>query len=87
MGLSMGYIMHRYMGTEYYIHELCIRTDKQNGGLGTFFLNEIEKELISQEITQIYLQTEEKVPAYEFYQKRGFYVLNGHMSLAKDIDK
>lgn len=86
VGLSMGYVMHWYMGTEYYILELCIRTDKQSCGLGTYFLDEMEKELLSQGITQIYLQTEENVPAYEFYKKRGFFVLNGHMSLAKNID-
>lgn len=86
VGLSMGYVMHWYMATEYYIFELCIRTDRQGEGLGTYFLDEMEKELLAHDIKQIYLQTEENVPAYEFYKKRGFFVLNGHMSLGKNID-
>ena len=85
VGLSMGYVMHWYMATEYYIFELCIRTDRQGEGLGTYFLDEMEKELLAHDIKQIYLQTEENVPAYEFYKKRGFFVLNGHMSLGKNI--
>ncbi|MCI5751303.1 MAG: GNAT family N-acetyltransferase [Oscillospiraceae bacterium] len=86
VGLSMGYVMHWYMATEYYIFELCIRTDRQGEGLGTYFLDEMEKELLAHDIKQIYLQTEENVPAYEFYKKRGFFVLNGHRSLGKNID-
>ena len=37
-GLSMGSVMHWYMGTEYYIYELCIKTEEQGKGLGTEFL-------------------------------------------------
>ena len=29
IGVSMGHIRHWYSGTEYYIDELCIQTDKQ----------------------------------------------------------
>ena len=43
IGISMGYIKHWYSGTEYIINELCIKTDRQGAGAGTFFLKEIEK--------------------------------------------
>lgn len=43
IGVSMGHIKHWYSGTEYYIDELCIRTDKQGNGIGTYFIKEIEK--------------------------------------------
>ena len=43
IGVSMGHIKHWYSGTEYYIEELCIQTNKQGNGIGTYFLKEIEK--------------------------------------------
>ena len=38
IGVSMGRIKHWYSGTEYYIEELCIQTNKQGNGIGTLFL-------------------------------------------------
>ena len=85
IGVAMGHIRHWYSGTEYYIDELCIRTDRQGNGVGTFFLKEIEKGIKKIGLKQIFLQTENHVPAYGFYQKNGFYELKGHVSFAKQI--
>ncbi len=85
IGVSMGHIKHWYSGTEYYIEELCIQTNKQGSGIGTYFLEEIEKAIKSIGIVQIFLQTENNVPAYSFYQKNGFCELKGHISFAKHI--
>lgn len=85
VGLAMGRIMHWYKATEYYIQELCIKTEVQGKGLGTTFLAEIEKYLVDNDIHAIFLQTEYDVPAYEFYKKNGFVELKGHVSFAKDL--
>lgn len=85
IGVSMGHIKHWYSGTEYCIDELCIQTDKQGNGIGTYFLKEIEKGMKEIGLTQIFLQTENNVPAYGFYQKNGFYELKEHVSFAKQI--
>ena len=85
IGLSMGYIKHWFRGTEYYIDELCIRTDRQGEGIGTFFMNEIEKAIGSIGIKKIFLQTDTFAPAYEFYKKRGFIEEKGHVSFSKEI--
>lgn len=85
IGVSMGHIKHWYSGTEYYIDELCIRTDKQGKGIGTYFLKEIEKGIKEIGLVQIFLQTENNVPAYGFYQQNGFYELKEHVSFAKQI--
>lgn len=85
IGVSMGNIKHWYSGTEYCIDELCIQTDKQRNGIGTYFIKEIEKEIKKIGLVQIFLQTENNVPAYGFYQKNGFYELKGHVSFAKRI--
>ena len=85
IGVSMGNIKHWYTGVEYCIDEFCILTEKQSQGLGTFFLQEIEKEIGKLGITQMYLQTEATVPAYHFYRKNGFTEMEGHISFFKRI--
>ncbi len=86
IGVSMGIIKHWYSGTEYCIDEFCIQTEKQGLGLGTLFLNEIEKGIKALGLTKIFLQTEKTVPAYRFYQKNGFIELKEHVSFAKQIE-
>lgn len=72
IGISMGYIKHWYTGTEYIINELCIKTDRQGSGAGTYFLSEIEKAIKELGLKQIFLLTDSNVPAYDFYRKNGY---------------
>lgn len=85
IGVSMGHIRHWYSGTEYYIDELCVQTNKQDNGVGTYFLKEIEKAIKELGLVHIFLQTESNVPAYGFYQKNGFCELKEHVSFVKRI--
>ena len=85
IGLSMGRIKHWYTGTEYCIDELCIRTDRQRQGLGSYFLEELQRQLQSMGIEQIFLQTDRDVPAYRFYLKNGFLELSDLVSFAKTM--
>lgn len=86
IGLSMGSIMHWYVGTQYYISEFCVKAEKQGNGLGTFFLQEIEEYIKNKQIPCIFLQTKRTVPAYNFYQKNDFIELKDHVSLFKNIN-
>ena len=81
----MGRIKHWYTGTEYCIDELCIRTDRQRQGLGSYFLEELQRQLQSMGIEQIFLQTDRDVPAYRFYLKNGFLELSDLVSFAKTM--
>lgn len=65
VGFSLGSIVHWYSGTEYYISEFCIKTEKQGMDIGTDFLRLVEDYIKSKQITHIFLQTQ----AYRFYQK------------------
>lgn len=85
IGLALGYIMHWYIGTEYYIFEFCVKTELQGKGLGTKFLNMVEDVAKNKNITHIFLQTERDVPAYRFYQKNDFVELGEHVSLVKNF--
>lgn len=85
IGVSMGHIKHWYSGTEYCIDELCLRTDFQGKGIGTYFLSEIEKNIQKLGLIQIFLQTENTVPAYDFYKKNGFCKMESHVSFYKKL--
>lgn len=86
VGVSLGSIMHWYLGDEYYIYELFIKRDRQQKGLGTVFLGEIESYVKDIGVNHIFLQTERDAPAYAFYKKNGFSKLEGHVSLVKMFD-
>lgn len=85
IGVSMGHIRHWYTGTEYYIDELCIKTSKQGKGIGTQFIDEIEKSCKELGLSHIFLLTEKDVPAYMFYKKRGFYECRNSVAFAKKL--
>ena len=85
IGISMGYIKHWYSGTEYIINELCIKTDRQGAGVGTFFLSEIEKAIKGLGLKQIFLLTDSNVPAYDFYRKNGYVEEKTNVAFSKKI--
>ena len=84
--VAMGHIRHWYEGTEYYIDELCVRTDLQGQGLGGRFLDDIAAYLRRNGISAIFLLTDTDTPAYTFYQKHGFRVLEKNAALVKPLD-
>ena len=85
IGISLGYIKHWYSGTEYIINELCIKTDRQGAGAGTFFIREIEKAIRAIGLKQIFLLTDSNVPAYAFYRKNGFVELKTNVAFSKIV--
>ena len=87
LGVTMGFIKHWYKGTEYVIDEFCILTERQGTGLGSAFIEALEKFLPEHGIEHIFLQTDDTMPAYNFYLKRGFTELKGHVSFSKDLSK
>ncbi len=86
IGLSLGHIKHWFSGTEYYIEEFCVRTERQGEGLGTEFIRSIEDFLREMDIEHIFLQTGRQMPAYGFYLKNGFEELVDHVSFIRKLD-
>ena len=85
VGISLGRIKHWYTGTEYCIDEFCIKRELQGQGNGTYFIKEIEKAIKDEGLVQIYLQTDNDTPAFDFYRKNGFILLDTTVSLAKEV--
>ena len=85
IGISLGKIKHWCGGTEYYIEELCIRSDLQGQGYGREFFRLIEEKLSELGLHTIYLMTDRNQPAYEFYKKLGFRELPELTSFFKEF--
>ena len=85
VGLSMGSIRHWYQGTEYFIDEFCVRTDLQGQGIGTAFLKAVEDRIRTMGVVHIFLLTDCDVPAFAFYRKNGFTMLEKNTALKKTL--
>lgn len=85
LGLVLGSIRHWFQGTEYHVDEFCVRTDVQGKGIGTAFMEAIQKEILKMKIQRIYLETDLRAPAFEFYKNRGFVYLQDHVALSKNL--
>ncbi|MDE5698330.1 MAG: GNAT family N-acetyltransferase [Lachnospiraceae bacterium] len=83
VALAMGHIKHWYSATEYYIDELCVKTQLQGQGIGGKFISAIEEYLIKNDIRAIFLLTEKNVPAYHFYKKCGFQEHENNVAFGK----
>ena len=81
--LSIGFKKPWINGVEYYIDEFCVDYDRQGSGIGSWFINEIEKDIEKKGMNAIMLNTDADCPARKFYEKNGFKVLEGLIILAK----
>lgn len=87
VGIALGRIKSWYEGTEYWIEEFGILPARQERGLGSEFMEAVEKELTAYGIAYIVLLTERNVPAYHFYKKNGFEEKKENVFFAKAIIK
>jgi ribosomal protein S18 acetylase RimI-like enzyme len=72
IALSIGFLKPWIKGEEYYIDQFCVDYNYQGQGVGSYFINEIKKDLMGKDIHAMILTTERKFPSYHFYIKNGF---------------
>lgn len=85
VGASIGYMKPWIEGMEYYVDQFFIDYASQNTGIGTKFIQKIEKDLKKKNINAIFLLTDEGTPAHRFYLKTGFSVLKKCLVFAKSV--
>lgn len=85
IGISLGRVKHWYEGTEYWIDEFGILSERQGNGAGSYFLGKIEKILREKEIYTVVLLTERNMPAYRFYKNNGFTEQKNSILFSKQI--
>ena len=72
VGFSLGNIEPFYSGSIFYLREMCRKANMSKMGVGHKVLAELERELLHQEVQDVYLITDRAIPASDFYQKNGF---------------
>ena len=87
VAMSLGMIRHWWEGTNYNVEELCVSPELQGKGVGSRFMEMIEKDIQTRGAVGIFLQTDNDKPAYRFYHKIGFGDLGAHVSLYKSLPR
>ena len=85
ISVCIGHIKTWWNSSEYYIEEYFISSEKQNMGIGTLFLQEIEKQVMKKGIKKINLLTARNTPAEGFYLKNGFTNLDYMTFMKKNL--
>ena len=85
----IGFIfgVHRtwWSGDEFYIHEMCVKSQLQNKGIGRLLLNYLNNTL-GDKISSVTLLTNRGIPAEIFYKKNGFEEIERMIFLRKKIN-
>ena len=71
-GVCMGQKEDNFQNPGYKINEFFIEPDHQHMGIGTHFINELEKILHESGIKTMYLFTQRSMDSFSFYQNNGF---------------
>lgn len=69
IGIALGRVVTFYDGVQYRIDELCIKSEKQNCGYGSKFLDLINDFVKKKKYRYIILNTDRNVYAFNFYLK------------------
>lgn len=72
VGFAIGNIEPFLEGNIFYLREMCVHPDYQNGGVGSKIISKTEEVLTELNIKSIYLFTDRKIPAAYFYKKHGY---------------
>jgi aminoglycoside 6'-N-acetyltransferase I len=73
VGFVAGYGETFLDGTDFYIKEMCVKTDRQRQGIGTALLDCLRARLTDDGVRKMYLLTARESSAEAFYAKSGFY--------------
>lgn len=84
IGFIMGVQRKWWSGDEFYIHEMCVDTERQNRGIGKSLLEYSIKSL-GNHISNITLLTDRGIPAEAFYKKNGFEEIERLVFLSKNL--
>ncbi|MWC29752.1 GNAT family N-acetyltransferase [Paenibacillus sp. MMS18-CY102] len=84
-GFIFGSVKKWWQGDEFFINEMCVRTDKQRSGIGTSLMQYLEQVMKEEDVRNLALLTDRGMSAEFFYKKYGFEEISRIMFLAKDV--
>ncbi|MEI7026573.1 GNAT family N-acetyltransferase [Paenibacillus sp. y28] len=84
-GFIFGASRQWWKGTEFFIHEMCVRADTERTGIGTNMFAYLDQILAEEGIQNIALLTSRGIPAEQFYLKNGFQEIDNIVFMAKRL--
>lgn len=83
IGACFGIANTNFINNQYEIKEIFVRPNLQGKGMGSLFLEEVEKNLISMGYDLITLYTQKTIKAYDFYKNKEYVDLKDTAHLMK----
>jgi ribosomal protein S18 acetylase RimI-like enzyme len=83
IGMAVGNTQQWNRSRELFIKEVCIRADRQRGGIGSAMIARMRADMIAMGVAKICCLTDRDSIAETFYRKNGFYLSGrlGYMGL------
>lgn len=80
--------VHRvwWSGDEFFVHEMCVKSNLQNKGIGKALMDRLLEELEARSITHLSLLTDRGIPAEVFYKKNGFTEVERLVFLSRGVN-
>ena len=80
--------VHRvwWSGDEFFVHEMCVKSNLQNKGIGKALMDRLLGELEARSITHLSLLTDRGIPAEAFYKKNGFTEVERLVFLSRGVN-
>lgn len=85
-GFLMGYIKEYDDLKSYFLEEIVVFKDYQNKGLGTLFINELERHLLDIDVSMIELMSINDVKHLHFYGKFSFKKSSNLLVMSKFLE-
>ena len=85
-GMIVGEKEIYYNCIQFFIKDFCVAYDLRGTGIGSELLKELERQLVSMDIREMYLFTSRTDDTEGFYQKRGFTTWDGMVMMGKTIN-
>lgn len=82
-GMVMGNSVRRAAGRGFFLHELCVKTDRRGRGVGERLLARLEDRLRGEGVGRVLLLTGRDAPARGFYEKNGYGEAAGTVAMLK----
>ena len=85
VGMVLGTISDYFFDPQYKIEELAVDPACHRQGLGSKMLLETEQYLAERDVTHMILQTSATIPAYDFYRRNGYAVVEDTVCMMKGL--
>lgn len=86
LGFLFGAKRAWWSGDEFFIHEMCVRGDRQSQGIGKALLERLLEELNADGVAHVSLLTDRGIPAEEFYKRNGFAEIDRLVFMSRGLE-